>query len=684
MVRTLDSSLTTALNSLTRRPALTLTIEDHVQHYGLYQSPGAAEALNDACIAPDNSIVRVQLTRGGNAFTQSFQFQRITDPSQASQWSAWITLPGASGNMFQDGGCALSNNSGTLRAFAQRGTGGNDLWVWTSTNNGVSWSGPVTVLSPPSGALTKGITSSGSNDVFFLYDVTGGEAIGFSQYSGTWSALSTWPMAPISSGAGLAAAWTGSNWAVVYSDGFTLYSLTLDSSATVWNAGPIIAPATSTAIGRTAPRLSLADGLYTLVCVESDTGALTGTVYSYPRLRRSADLIHWSNGMILHDLSCTYGAVAFKLPTPGSGNAGPRYYVASPAAVFSAPAFQNTGPAQYLDVSAAILSYQRREQPGKPCRLEVLIDNAKGVYNSLITTGSSYEPIGPNASLVLSEGYKTGTPPTTPDIVKVGTYHLEQIHVVRSPQENHLLLVGLDITRNLDLISRYQNTYLNQTLSYLIAEVCARAGLFSLSLPTTTQMSQIIPDFVLQAGQSYRHALDELCQAYGLVYFLDQNETLQFRELSTGDPSVWSYQPEIELVSFGSNDARANHIIVSGKPPAGGNVGALTEAEAYDDANLHLVGVERLLHHVDQKLTSTSQCARKASFLLMQEARSQVVHTVSVPLNPALQLYDAITLIDSAAPTGSGNHVTGRIVQLIAHFEAQQGTYDMQLVVEGL
>ncbi len=683
MVRVLDGPLTEAVNSVTRRPAITLTIEDHVQHYALYQSPDAAEAWNDACIAADNAIVRVQLTRGSSAFGQSFQFQRITDPSQASQWSMWTTLPGAASNMFQDGGCALSNNSGVLRAFAQRGTGGNDMWVWSSTNNGVSWSGPVTVLAPPSSALTKGIASAGTNDVFFLYDVVGGEAIGFSQYSGSWSALNTWPMAPISSGAGMAATWTGSGWTVVYSDGFTLYSVTLDNTASNWNAGPIIAPATSTAIGRAMPRLSFADGIYTLVCVESDTGALTGTVYSYPRLRQSADLVHWSNGMILPDMSCTCGAVAFKLTTPNSGSAGPRYYVASPAAVYSAPAFQNSDSAQYLDISAAVLSYQRHEQPGKPARLEALIDNAKGVYNSLVTTGSSYQPIGPNASLVLSEGYKTGTP-TTAHVVKVGTYHLEQVHFVRSPQENHLLLVGLDITRNLDLISRYQNSYLNQTLSYLVAEICARAGLFNLSLPTTAQMSQVIPGFVLQAGQSYRHALDELCETYGVVYFLDQNEVLQFRELSTGDTAVWSYQPEIELVSFGSSDARANHIIVSGKPPAGGNVGALTEAEAYDDANLHLVGVERLLHHVDQKLTSTAQCAQKASFLLMQETRTQVIHTVSVPLNPALQLYDAITLIDSAAPTGSGNNATARIVQLTGHFAAQQGIDEIQMVLEGL
>ena len=272
MVRTLDSSLTAALNSVTRRPALTLTIEDHVQHYGLYQSPGSADAWNDACIASDNAIVRVQVTRGSNAFAQSFQFQRITDPGQTGQWAAWTTFAGATSNMFQDGGCAISNNAGTLRAFAQRGSGGNDLWVWTSTSNGVSWTGPVTVLSPPSGALTKGITSAGNSDVFFLYDVVGGEAMGFSRYAGSWSALATWTLAPIAAGGGLAATWNASVWTITYSDGYTLYSITLNNTATTWTVGPVIAPATSTAIGRVAPRISLADGIYTLACVESDFG----------------------------------------------------------------------------------------------------------------------------------------------------------------------------------------------------------------------------------------------------------------------------------------------------------------------------------------------------------------------------------------------------------------------------
>lgn len=50
---------------------------------------------------------------------------------------------------------------------------------------------PSERLATSGGALTKGIGSAGNNDVFFLYDVIGGEAIGCSFFSGTWSALKT-------------------------------------------------------------------------------------------------------------------------------------------------------------------------------------------------------------------------------------------------------------------------------------------------------------------------------------------------------------------------------------------------------------------------------------------------------------------------------------------------------------
>jgi hypothetical protein len=680
MVRTLDSFLLAALNSVTRSPALTLTIEDHVIHYAPYQT-GGTDAWNDGCIASDNSIIRVQVTRGGSGFVSNFQVQRITDPSQSAQWSAWTTLPGSTSLMFQDGACAVSNSAGTLRAFAQRGTGGNNLWVWSSTNNGVSWSGPVSVLTPPGGALLKGIASAGNNDVFFLYDVLGGDAVGCSFYTaGTWAALNTWTLAPLAYGAGLAVTWSGTVYTIVSSDGYGLASSTYNPTGSVWSNGVTIVAATSNAIGRSAPHLSFADGLYTLTCVESDSGTLTGTLYSYPRLRQSADLVHWSQGLIVHDMTCTYGVLVLKLPTPNTGTAGARYYLAALPAIFSAPMFQSSNATQYLDVSNAVLSYQRQEQVGQPSRLEVVLDNAQGVYNALVTTSSPYQPIGFNASLIMSEGYKMGSA----HVVTVGIFHLEQMSFMRSPQENQLVLVARDLSRNLDLLARYQSTYTNRTLSYLITEMCALAGLFAIVLPTTTQMSQSVSSFVLQAGQSYRHALNELCTTYGLSYFLDQNETMQFRELASSDLPVWSYQPEIETVTFGRSDQHANHIIVSGKLPVGGLAGSLIAAEVFDDAHLHLLGLERLLYHVDPKLTSAVQCGQKATFLLAQETRAQVRHTVTVPLNPALQLLDGVTLIDSAAPVGSGQNVICRIIQIQAHFDAHSALCELQLTLEGI
>lgn len=688
MARPLNPALTTALSSLTRVPALTLTVEDHVLHYALYQSPASADGWNDACLANDHSLVRVQVTRGGLGFTSTFQVQRVTDPTQSVQWGAWTPLPGSSGLIFQDGSCAVSNSAGTLRAFAQRGSGGNDLWTWTSLDNGVTWTGPVTVLTPPGGALLKGIGSAGKNDVFFLYDVPGGEALGCSFFAnGSWSPLTTWSLPTIPNGAGVAVTFTNNIYTIVYSDGFTLASCNFNPVGNAWSAGTVLAASSSNAIGRISPRLSFADGLYTLACVEYDTGTLTGSVYNYPRLRQTMDLQHWSEGRILHEITAQYGIVALAWSAPPTGNAGPRAYVVSPGNIYSALTYQTSNSAQYLDVSASILSYTREEQPGKPGRLEVVLDNSQGRYNALVTalnaTGN-YQPLGLNASLVLSEGYRTGVPPQTSTVVKVGTYHLARIQFVRTPTTNELHLLAFDLSLNLDLPARYQQSYTNATRSALLTDVAARAGLFSIVLPTTSQMTQNIPAFTLQASSTYRHALDELCSTYSLVYFLDQDEVLQVRELSNSDASTWTYQPEIEAVSFGGTDQRANHIIVSGKPPLGSQASALTTAETFDEAQMRLVGLEHVLHYVDPKLTTVAQCAQKAAFLLAQQIRAQIVHSVVVPLNPTLQLFDCVTLIDSSAPTGSGQNSLCRLHHLRAHYDAQRGQAELQLALEGV
>ncbi len=679
-MRLLSTSLTAAVVAPTRVPTVALTIEDHIQHFATYQSPNGTDAYHDACLAADGSLVRVQVTRGGNPLQQSFRWQRVSDPTQASQWLSWTTFSGASTNCFQDGLCAVAQQpGGTLRAFVLSGTGSN-LWTWSSSTNGASWSGSsTTVLTIPSSGLVKGITSAGNNDVFFLYDVVGGEAIGYSFFSGgSWSTLRTWTLAPLSGASGLGVYWTGSIYNIVYSDGYSLKQCTFNPGSLVWTALPDIAPVTTTAIARVSPRLTYdaSTALYTLTCIEADSGLLTGSTYSYPRIRQSADLQHWSNGFVAHDISAFYGTVLVQRPNDAS-------YLISMPTIQRSPNYNAANPAHYLDSSGALLSYIRAESANRPSRIELELDNTNGQLSTKVGGASTYQPINLNTSLVLSEGYKTGTAYNTIERVKTGTYRINQIVFLRSPQQNRLRLIGYDLSRNLDLLNRYQISYSGQTVAWLVTEVCARAGLFSPSVPATSATGQIIATFVLQAGQPYRRALDDLCTTYHLMYFLNESETLQFRELSASDPAIWSYQPEIELISFGSDDARGNHIVVTGKPPVGGQLGAMTSAEVHDDANEHQVGIERLLHHVDPKLTSSSQCLLKAQFLLAQQQRAQVQHRATIPLNPALQLLDVVTLSDTpAGATGqSGN---ARIMQTRASYEVQQASYQHELKLEGV
>src|SRR6266852_1315116 len=170
MVRSLSGTLTTAVGAKNRRPYVSCTIEDHINHLQQSVTASNSEGYNDCCVANDGSIIRVRLTRGGNAFQQTFQWQRITDPTVGSQWTTWTTFAGSSAVTFQDGGCAVSaNSSNTIRAFAQQGTGGTALWNWWSTDGGQTWSGPSAIVTPPGAALIKGISSAGNNDVFFQY-----------------------------------------------------------------------------------------------------------------------------------------------------------------------------------------------------------------------------------------------------------------------------------------------------------------------------------------------------------------------------------------------------------------------------------------------------------------------------------------------------------------------------------
>lgn len=307
MARMLTTTLTTAVGDTMRVPVIAAACEDHISRYTQLPAANTAQAQNffNACIASDGSIIRVWVVAGSSPAT--FQFQRITNPSIASQWTTWTTFGGASATIALNGACCVSNNGGTLRAFAQQSASPNVVWMWSSTNNGVTWSASPSVVYTPalSGALMRGMASAGNNDLFIQYDVVGGKSMGMTTFNGTsWSALSVWPGGIVSGLAGAAVSWdsSASLYRLVYSTATEIYSFNVNSTGSAWSGQNYLVAATANGMVHQSPfLLREPNGTYTVTYVDFDPGTITGASFFYPRVRQSTDFIHWSNGYIFQD-----------------------------------------------------------------------------------------------------------------------------------------------------------------------------------------------------------------------------------------------------------------------------------------------------------------------------------------------------------------------------------------------
>lgn len=684
MARTLTTTLTTAVGDVTRVPVISATCEDHIARYNQLAAANTAQSQSffGACIASDGSIIRVWVVAGSSPAT--FQYQRITNPSVAAQWTTWTTFGGASATIALNGACCVSNNGGMLRAFAQQSASPNSLWTWSSTDNGVTWSASPTVVYTPvsTGALMRGLGSGGNNDLFIQYDVVGGKSMGMTTFSGSWSALAVWPGGIVSGLAGVAVAWdsSASLYRLVYSTATEIYSFNVNSTGSAWSNQNYLVAATANGLIHQSPfLLKEPNGTYTVTYVDSDSGTITGASFFYPRVRQSTDFIHWSNGYIFQDANnaANLGIVPLYRPTDTT------VYMVAQNRTYTRSDYSQADPTRYLDMSTAILSYKRTEHESKAATIELELDNTGGAFNSKVGSLTSFAPINIGSSLVLNEGYKTGAAHTTPESVKSATFRMKKVTFERGPSTHRIKIVGVDASYLLDAINHFQIQYAGQTVAYLITEICARAGLFTVVVPGSSTFTQTVPIFILQANRTLRATLNEVCQTYNLRYFIDQDEKVQLREFSVGDASVWTYQPEVEVLSLGTDDEPANHVIVTGAATINTTTAKVSTGEAYDMTAEKLIGRERIKHVVDMKLTTPAQCALRASSILYQEQRATVAHYISVPLNPALQLHDPLTLTDYAAPKGTGQSGKFRINAMQAEYSAQAAKFEHTISLEG-
>mgnify|MGYP001332726217 CR=1 FL=1 len=660
-MRTLTSTLAAAVSATGRQPVAQVRLADDKEHYTLLRQDTSAKLVDGcaACTAADGSLVRAALFDNGAAGTADLMVQRITDPTQSSQWTSWILLVSASCEASQP--ISLSLNPGNvLRLFYADGpSAGATLKVFESTTNGASWSSPGTVYAGASSFFY--LASAGNDDLFACRN----SAIGvwdvqfFKKSSGVWQPPATWSLGTLSSMYGIAAAWNGSAYLIAlsawYTSGISIEAYQFDG-ASVWADLNFVVPLDASNLGFQfrLPNVQLADGLFRLTYVEHDDGAVDGTIYERYRLTNSLDFVHWSCGPPASPQTLTSAQGAPFAKAFGS------YYVTTPTYTFSWPVYSATDASRNTDMSAQLLSYARTEALLRAGEYQLTISNQNGQYNAA-------PGLVRNGTLLLNEGYVTsaGT-----EAVNVATASIEHWHFNRAPGENELVIVARDQSRWLDDEAPLLFGYTNRTVLWLAIEIAARAGLFQVFWPGTAAMSQVIASFGIQPGQTWRQALHRLIDAYGLEYIVRADGALVLHDPGESVSSSWTWQNEVLAGQWATADLAANHVRVFSQSVQG---------EAWDYVTAEAVGLERYRHVVDRMLSSNTQAQLRAANELLLEQRKLRGGELHVPLNPGLEVLDVVTVIDAATSTNQ----TYRCHGVEANADVLRGEFEMHLTLTG-
>ncbi|MBV9121240.1 MAG: hypothetical protein JOZ39_11075, partial [Chloroflexi bacterium] len=563
-MRTLTTTLAAAVSATGRRPAAQVTLADDQEHYALFRQNAPAKAVDGcaACTAPDGSLIRAALFDNGGSGNADLAVQRITDPTQASQWSTWTTLVAAGCEASQP--VALSSNpGGIVRLFYGDGlSAGATIKLFESSNSGASWTGPSTLYAGASSFLY--LASAGNDDLLACRAISLGvwDVQFFKRTGGVWSAPVSWSLGTLSSMYGIAAAWNGANYFFAlsgwFSAGIGLEAFEFDGAAT-WTNLNFIAPVDGSNLGfqYRLPGLLLADGLFRLTFVEHDDGSIDGTVYDRFRLTRSLDFSHWSSPIPASPETLTSATGASFVKAFGS------YYATTPSVTFSWPLYTSTDPARNSDVSAQVLRFQRHEALLRPGQCQVTLSNQDGLLTSA-------PGLVRNGTLRLNEGYVTGA---GTELVNVATAAILHWTFHRAAGEHELVIVAEDRGSGLDLECPALLAYQNRTVLWLAIEIAARAAIFQVFWPATPAMSQTVAAFSIPPGQTWRSALHRLIDAFGIEYVIRADGSLALHDPSEGPASSWTWQNEVLAAQLAQAADAAGHVRVFGQH---------AQAEAWD------------------------------------------------------------------------------------------------------
>ncbi|MHB0856116.1 MAG: hypothetical protein ACYC5M_00930 [Anaerolineae bacterium] len=598
--------------------------------------------------ADGNAILRV-VNRGG-----LIQTARVGDPQEIAAWTAWTTQ--VSTGVDAAGDVAVCNvEAGHSRLFYVTLSGG--LACRESADGGGSWPTSATVATPGANAPTL----AASREAVFWSDRNAPVRVWRKPWAGgSWTEGASWaalgaPQLVFGIGAG----WnptTGLYHVLCAADG-GLFRGAYDPTANTWSAAVRLYPGSDGRAPSSSsirlPRVLWVDGVY------------------WCTWREQIDPVHFSLTQALAVTSCDWehfgSEVAVQiLGGPATGRAAV-VYAPGEDTIYLADERSSVRTAAHPQVSAALdlaVTAYRRRTSASGSLLEV---EAFGALDG----AAPQSPL--LAEVLLVRGYRTSS---GDERVALDPHYLVEARVETGlGAGDRLILRALDGWGLLGLgRPGVALTYAGQSVRWLLAELCARAGL-AYGDDGSAGLGYVVPLFQVQPHQSADSAVRTLLALAGAVARFDETGALYATALGASAPD-----PCMALGEKGEVRRATKHRALyeaTAWSVVGDSAGAAVE--------LALCSMEigaRLRAGVEEhRLNTVAQAALYRDYRAAMAQVEASGRTLELPVRPDLELWDWAQpyAAGGSAPVG----LPGRVVGLRERFDAARGVYEGTVEVGG-
>lgn len=620
---------------------------------------GATPAVNDAVVAADGSIVRAYVS--GSAGSRTIYTQRVTDPTDAAQWTAWTSTVTGVDHL----ALALALLSGgTLRLFY---ADGGNVCYRDSADDGATWgaeqTGPAVA---PAGAEVSSLSSATGLDIF--YTEADGNDVWYSACTTTWSAAAAW------TGTGDAhqvdAAQKGSYYYLAFRLG-DIEIAVIRFDGTTWDNQRTIIPADESSFGWYWPRIWYdaddqvtpgASGAFRLAAVGS---------------RRSGTL--WACHYIESDDGLFWTAPAC-VPLPVTTDK-PINIIRLPASSFILSSnkyvYSWNGPTSVEMSGIKRLTIRQTGELGRG-ELELHLDNRDGAYSTFGQSGATCQALERGSRLQIELSLHPSA------FILYVQFYVQSVRLLSEAGQGYEC--RLKATNGWGLLDEAlveaELSFEDSDLDDIIEALCAQAGIHRIAVADGADDFFTTPNvetFSVKVGTSLLVALANLVGQYGYrrVYArFDADGVMRFDTI-TASPSS-----DLQLEAFSLPPSSFNlHPIYAGlyglacTPNHVVIVGNDNYAEAWDYSRIGVYG-SQMRRILDRKLPDEAEADERAAEELLAQTEATREAWLTLPPALGLELWDVVQVTDPGAGISTEKL---RVCELSLLLDYAEGAWIMEL-----